>query len=109
MPSAKYSLSGSLLRLAKGSTAMDRSRTDACPEAAGEDNAAAKAAEVAKRSAGADASALAIAASTDDGIWGRNTRTDGTGPVSCLAMTACGVGPLNGGSPVSISYSTHPR
>ena len=35
-------------------------------------------------------------------------RTLGTGSLSRLAMIACAVGPVNGGSPASISYSTAP-
>ena len=54
---------------------------------------------VANRSAGVRASARATAASTLSGTSGRTTRT-GVGTVlNRLAMIACAVGPVNGGSP----------
>ena len=48
------------------------------------------------------------AASTCSGTLGRACRTRGTSPLNRLAMIACAVGPVKGGSPASISYSTAP-
>ena len=55
------------------------------------------------RSAATGASARWIAWSTASGTLGRIRRTLGTGSISRLAMIACAVGPVNGGSPASIS------
>ena len=63
---------------------------------------------VANRSAGARANAFTIARSSGTGIVSRNRRADGTGSLKRLAMIAWLVGPVNGGSPVSISYNTQP-
>ena len=63
---------------------------------------------LAKRSAGARASAFTIARSSGNEIVSRRRRADGTGSLKRLAMIAWLVGPVNGGSPVSISYNTHP-
>jgi hypothetical protein len=65
-------------------------------------------AAVANRSAATGASARWIACSTASGTLGRARRTRGTSPLSRRAITACAVGPVNGGSPASISYSTAP-
>ena len=40
---------------------------------------------------------------------GAEERIGGNGATTCFAMTACDVGPVNGGTPPSISYSTQPR
>ena len=53
--------------------------------------------------------ALVTALSTRSGIELRNERTGFGISVKRFAITAWGVAPLNGRSPVSISYSTHPR
>ena len=44
-----------------------------------------------------------MAWSTPSGTSGRVARTLGTGSVNRFAMIACAVGPVNGGSPASIS------
>ena len=62
-----------------------------------------------KRSAGTKARALVSACSTSRGTEGRMTPIPGGGPWSRLPITAWAVGPLNGGSPASISYNTQPR
>ena len=49
-----------------------------------------------------------MAASTEAGTVLRSSWGDTGGTVITLATMACAVGPSNGGSPVSISYSTHP-
>ncbi len=66
-------------------------------------SARAKSPAVANRSLASRLSALMTAASTAAGTVGRSTRTDGAGPANRLAMTACDVRPVNGGSPASIS------
>ena len=58
---------------------------------------------VAYRSAGSRASARPIAASTCIGTISLVSRTCGTGSVRTLAMIACALGPVWGGSPTSIS------
>ena len=42
-------------------------------------------------------------------VSGRTVRTEGMLAPRCLAMIACAVGPVYGGSPASISYTTHAR
>src|SRR5437870_10277411 len=64
---------------------------------------------VRNRSAGLFARAVVMAASIPDGIVSRSRRTDGTGSVNRLAITTWAFGPVYGGSPTSISYSTHAR
>src|SRR5256885_1518453 len=71
-------------------------------------SAATKAPVVANRSAGAFASALVTAASSDGETW-RTMPRCGIGSVKRLAMMACAVGPVYGGSPANISYSTDAR
>src|SRR5689334_11611437 len=61
----------------------------------------------AKRSAGSFAMARTIAVSNALGTVCLTTRRLGTGSARCLAMTACVVGPVNGGSPINISYTVH--
>ncbi len=58
---------------------------------------------VAKRCAGSLASAFAIAALTCAGTSFRCDVTAGGASRRCAASTACAVGPLNGGTPTSIS------
>ena len=58
---------------------------------------------VGKRSAGTGANALEMTCSTDSGTVGRIRRTDGTSPLKRRAITACGVGPVKGGSPARTS------
>jgi hypothetical protein len=65
-------------------------------------SAAANSPAVAKRSAGTFASARVTAASTPGGT-ARTLPRCGTGSLNRLAMRACAVGPVNGGSPASIS------
>ena len=66
-------------------------------------NAAANSAALANRSAGSFSSAVRTASSTASGTRSR-CRWSGTGfSVITLAMIACAVLPVNGGSPVSIS------
>src|SRR2546426_12739865 len=64
---------------------------------------------VTNRSAGTMASAWVIARSTASGTVARRVRSGGTGSREWRASTACTLGPVNGGSPTSISYSTHAR
>ncbi len=64
---------------------------------------------VRKRSAGVVARALATARAMAGGTAGRTMRADDGGSSDFFAMIACGVDAVNGGSPASISYSTHPR
>ena len=104
IPSAKYSFSGSALRLRNGRTATDGARAEA-----GAVSASANAFGDAHRSAGTLASAFVNACSTPGGTAGRSRRTAGTGSTKHLVITACAVGPVNGGSPASISYNTQPR
>jgi hypothetical protein len=75
---------------------------------AGRSSAAAKSAVDGNRSAGDLASARVTAASRPAGT-SRNVPRWGRGSLSRLAMIACAVGPMYGGSPASISYSTHAR
>ncbi len=61
------------------------------------------------RSAGALARAFMSARSRVSGTSGRVLHTEGDGSANCFIMIACGLGPVNGGRPASISYSTHAR
>ena len=45
---------------------------------------------------------------TPSGTVERTVPRSGTGSSACLAITACGVGPANGGRPHSISYAKAP-
>ena len=72
-------------------------------------SASANSAAVAKRSAGSFSSAVSTAASTCGGIVCRCGSIGRGLSVTTRATTACAVVPVNGGSPVSISYSTQPR
>src|SRR4051812_11435573 len=76
------------------------------PAAGAASSARTNSATLANRSAGTFDSAFATAASTLADTVGRTVRTCITGSVSSLAMTACTVFPVIGGSPTSISYST---
>ena len=72
-------------------------------------SAAASSRAVDGRSAGSFESACAIAASTCGGTESR-ARESGVGySVITFATIACAVGPVNGGSPASISYVTAPN
>ena len=64
---------------------------------------------VAGRSAGSVAMPWRIASSMVGATVGRIRRTLGAGSLKRRAMTACAVGPVNGGSPASISYRTAAR
>ena len=64
---------------------------------------------VAKRSAGNVAIAMPAMRSTSGSTVGRASRRLGARSVKRRAMIACTVGPVNGGAPASISYSTHPN
>ena len=61
------------------------------------------------RSAGVFSSACITASSTSSGIDERTTWRLGTTSIECRAMIAIELGPVNGGCPISTSYSTHPR
>jgi hypothetical protein len=100
MPSAKYSFSGSALRLRNGSTATERGFAGA---AAAPRIASVKPVAVAKRSAGVRARARRTAASRASETVSRTARSDGIGSVNRRASIACAVTPVNGGSPASIS------
>ncbi len=71
-------------------------------------SAAANSPAFANRSAGSFSSAVRIAASTYGGTVCRCPVTERGWSVMTRATMACAVGPVNGGSPVSISYSTQP-
>ena len=99
---------------AKGSTAIERAaRCDAVTmvgapsggvrTSVAEASACASCAAAAKRSSGARASARRRARSTGSGTSGRTARTDRAGSVNRRTMIAWTVGPVNGGSPASIS------
>jgi hypothetical protein len=64
---------------------------------------------LANRSAGTLATALRIACSTYPGTVSRTVRIAGGSCTVFRARIACGFDPVNGGSPASISYTTHPR
>ena len=66
-------------------------------------SAAAKSAADAKRSAGSLARAVITAASIGSGTVARDAESGAGAAVSILATIACDVGPVNGGSPASIS------
>ena len=72
-------------------------------------SASANSAAVANRSAGSFSSAVITAASTWRGIVWRCGSIGRGVSVTTRATTAWAVLPVNGGSPVSISYSTAPR
>ncbi len=117
MPSAKYSFSGSALMFLNGSTPMAAGAAAADSLLARCDpviaarpmsrSASANSAAVGYRSTGVRASARVTAASTASGT-SRVVRTLGIGDTNRLAMMACGVMPVKGGSPVSISNRTQP-
>ncbi len=65
-------------------------------------------AAVANRSAGTLASALRIGCSTASGTVSLAVRRAGGGSNVFRAKIACGLVPVNGGSPASISYATQP-
>ena len=71
-------------------------------------SAAANALAVANRSADSFSSAISNAAATESGVEGRASVTGLCASVMILATIACADGPVCGGSPVSISYTTHP-
>ena len=75
---------------------------------AGRLSAAANSPTLAKRSAGVRARARVTAISTPAGT-ARSVVSFGSGSLNRLAMIACAVGPVYGGSPASISYTTHAR
>jgi hypothetical protein len=77
--------------------------TDRWPVAQPRPSAREKSATDANRSAGTFDNAFAMAASTLSGTVERTVRTCIAGSVSSLAMTACTVLPVMGGSPTSIS------
>ena len=61
------------------------------------------------RSAGTLPMPANIASSTSTGTALRTMRMLGTCSIACRAMIAIEFLPMNGGSPASISYSTHAR
>ncbi len=63
---------------------------------------------VAKRSAGSLDSARNTAVSIGGDTVSRSSASRRGRAVMIFAMMACAVGPVNGGSPASISYNTHP-
>jgi hypothetical protein len=73
------------------------------------ETASAKGAALANRSAGSFSSAMSTAASMWGGtVWRWEMSGRGVS-VTTFATIACAVGPVNGGSPTSISYSTAPK
>ncbi len=71
-------------------------------------NARANSAALPKRSAGSFWRAVAIASSRLTGVVFRSFPIGVGSSVITLATIAWAVGPVNGGSPASISCSTHP-
>ena len=90
IPSAKYSFSGSALRLRKGAR---RRTSPAGRDGAGAVSASANSPAVANRSAGTLASARRSPASTGAGTVSRSRRTAGTGSRQPLGDDRLGVGP----------------
>ena len=88
---------------AAGGTVRPAAAGTANPVVAPDCSAAAKSAALLNRSAGSFASARPIAASTPEGIVGLSVAAEGAGAFITLASTACALGPVNGGSPTSIS------
>src|SRR5439155_18996285 len=72
-------------------------------------NASANSTAVGNRSAGVFDSARRIASSVASGIVSRTIDGGDTMSREWRAITARAVGPVNGGSPTSISYTTHAR
>ena len=111
IPSLRYSLSVSGLAFTNGSTAMDRVIVG--PRAVSELSAATSAdtnsAVLVKRCSGSFSRARSSARSTATGTSGRMPRMGRGVSITCFAMMVRGAAPLNGGSPVSISYTTHAR
>src|SRR2546423_1838737 len=110
IPSAKNSPSGSALKLAKGSTAIDL--TEPVPGVNGlpsgvlkwaATSARAKSIVVEKRPPASLDIALPSADSTSSGAAAKTERIDGTGSLNRLLSTACAVAPVNGLRPDSIS------
>ena len=106
MPSTKYSLSGSALRLRNGSTATTGDFGRAVP---GAESASANAAAEGNRSAGDFANARTSTWSIPAGTVARRRRTEGIGSTMRLVSTDIAVGPTYGGSPVSSSNNTQAR
>ena len=77
-------------------------------ESLGAASAWANSAAVPNRSAGSFSSAVSTAVSTCGGMVWRCGRSGRGLSVTTRATIACAVEPVNGGSPVSISYSTAP-
>ena len=71
-------------------------------------SAAANSAALANRSAGNFSSAVRIASATSSGTLLRSAVTGSGALCITRAITACAFGPVNGGSPASISCSTQP-
>ena len=68
-----------------------------------------KAAVFAYRSAGVFASARVSAFATPAGTAGRSSVTGRGATFRCWWIALSAVGPVNGGCPASISYSTQPK
>ena len=109
-PVAKNAPSAPGLTSSKGSTTMlaaggssSRARP---PTPESSPNAAPNWAVVSNRSAGSFASARAIAAAAARGTV---IGSPGAASVTCFTITACAVGPLNGGDPVSSSWTTQAK
>src|SRR6185437_14473721 len=79
----------------------------AAPDSA--DSAAANSLALPNRSAGSFSSAVSTARSTAAGTVCRTLRGAAGSAVITLATIACAVGPVNGGSPTSISYVVAPN
>jgi hypothetical protein len=105
MPSLRYSLSGSGLAFTNGRTAIVR--VVIAKGRVGSDLARSSASQnsriVTNLSAGFFASAFSSTRSNPDGASGRSVRNGRTRSVTCFAIVARGLRPLNGGSPASIS------
>ena len=121
IPSLKYSFSGSALMFGSGRTAIAlaaacgasvRRRRSPAPGGRPVDagrSASANCAAVRNRSTGVRGQGAGQRVVDRLGHVARDPHAWESGEMNRLAMMACAVGPVNGGSPVSISYRTQPR
>ena len=112
IPSPKYSFCLSSLKFTNGSTAIDCAGAAIGATTGIESIAVSSACHSAAepgRSIGVRLSARCKARATGLGTPSRNAVISAGVWTNRLAMTACTVGPVNGGSPTSISYNTQPN
>jgi hypothetical protein len=105
MPSLRYSLSGSGLAFTNGRTAIVRVviANGRCGSDFARSSALQNSRTVSNLSAGFLANAFSSTRSNPDGASGRSVRNGRALSVTCFAIVARGLGPLNGGSPPNIS------